>query len=319
MEDKNLTTGMRLHACFASQRMRRLCIRTASFVLLVCGAGAALEPRLLIGQVRLQSNTGGPTDLVIVAHEDDWQIFMGDVVAKGLRSGDHTVFVYLTAGDDGRDSAYWRTRERAALQSTKVAADVSPRSATDCRVVEVRGHAITRCDVSNTVSYFLRLPDGRRDGRGFAAHSYQSLRKLRSGKTASLNAIDGSTTYKNWNELAATVSALGVVDSGKVVAHTTDPNIAINPHDHFDHRIAGLLVEELRRRNPWDVVYYVGYALATRAANRSADDVRTKTELFLAYDREMLEADPKWTAYREHPAFYAACMQRTYARTYPRR
>lgn len=244
---------------------------------------------------------------------------MGDALAKRLRLGDRMVFVYLTAGDDGHDSTYWQARERAALQSTKVAAGVSPRSAADCRVVDVQGHVITRCDVSNTASYFFRLPDGRRDGHGFAVHRYQSLRKLRAGKKATLNAIDHSTTYKSWGELAAIVSALGVADSGRIVVHTTDPSIAANPHDHFDHRIAGLLVEELRRRNRWDVVYYVGYALATRAANRSADDVRVKTELFLAYDREMLAANPGWSAYREHPAFYSACMQRTYSRRDPRR
>jgi LmbE family N-acetylglucosaminyl deacetylase len=267
---------------------------------------------------RLQSNETGPTDLIIVAHQDDWQLFMGDALVKRLRSGDRMIFVYLTAGDDGRDSAYWRTRERAALQSTKLAEGSSPPSAARCDVVQVNGHAISKCEIGNIASYFFRLPDGRRNGRGFAAYGYQSLRKLRAGKDSSLNAIDGSTSYKSWSELARTVAALALSDSAKPVVHTTDPNIAINPHDHFDHRMAGLLVNELSRQNHWRVVYYVGYALATRAANRSSDDVRTKTELFLAYNREMLAANPGWGAYGEHPAFYSACMLRTYARTSPR-
>lgn len=243
---------------------------------------------------------------------------MGDALVKRLRSGDRMIFVYLTAGDDGRDSVYWRTRERAALQSTKLAEGESPRSGVRCDVVGVNGHAISECEVGNTASYFFRLPDGRRNGRGFAAYDYQSLRKLRAGEDPSLNAIDGSTSYKSWSELARTVGALAGTDSATLVIHTTDPNIAINPHDHFDHRMAGLLVKDLSRRNHWNVVYYVGYALATRAANRSSEEVRTKTELFLAYNREMLAANPRWGAYREHPAFYSACMQRTYARTSPR-
>jgi hypothetical protein len=95
-----------------------------------------------------------------------------------------------------------------------------------------------------------------------------------------------------------------------------DPNVVKNPHDHFDHRMAGVLAAGLRGKK-WHAVYYVGYALATRAANRSAEQIRTKTELFLAYDREMRAASPAWSAYREHPAFYSACMQRTYARHDP--
>jgi LmbE family N-acetylglucosaminyl deacetylase len=280
--------------------------------LFIVGAGSGLAPKM--ADLRLQSNSDIRTDFVVIAHEDDWQLFMGDALANRLRAGDRVVLVYLTAGDDAHDSTYWRSRERAALQSTRVAAGTSLRSVAGCRVVEVKDHPITRCDVSGIASYFLRLPDGRRNGQGFAAHGYQTLRKFRAHKTGPLTAIDGSTTYASWSELASTVSALAVAESGRVVVHTTDPNIAINPHDHFDHRMAGLLVDDLRRRNHWDVVYYVGYALATRAANRSSDDVRTKTELFLAYDREMLAADPMWSAYREHPAFYSACMQRTYSR-----
>jgi LmbE family N-acetylglucosaminyl deacetylase len=277
---------------------------------------AGLGPGSLLARcaLRLQSNTATQIDFVVVAHQDDWQLFMGDALTRRFRAGDRVIIAYLTAGDDGRDSSYWRTRERAALQSAKIAAGASPRSVAACQVVQVQSRPITRCDVSGIASYFLRLPDGRRNGQGFSAHSYQTLRKFRAGKTGPLTAIDGSTTYENWSELAATISALGLAEPGTVVVHTTDPSVAMNPHDHFDHRMAGLLVDELRRRNKWDVVYYVGYALATRAPNRSSDDVRTKTELFLAYDREMLGANRMWSTYREHPAFYSACMQRTYSR-----
>jgi LmbE family N-acetylglucosaminyl deacetylase len=301
--------------------MRRLTLTIGSVCVLLLAPGvvpafvAAPGPPAF----RLQSNNLRQTDLVIIAHQDDWQLFMGDALVKRLRSGDHLIFVYLTAGDDGRDSTYWRTRERAALQSTKLAEGVSPPSVVRCGVVDVNAHAITECEIGNTASYFFRLPDGRRNGHGFAAYRYQSLRKLRAGKDSSLNAVDGSTAYESWSELGRTIAALAATDSAKLVVHTTDPNISINPHDHFDHRMTGLLVKELGRRNHWNVVYYVGYALATRAANRTSDDVRTKTELFLAYNREMVAANPEWSAYREHPAFYSACMQRTYARRYPQR
>jgi LmbE family N-acetylglucosaminyl deacetylase len=253
--------------------------------------------------------------VVLVAHEDDWQLFMGDVLARRLRAGNQAVFIYLTAGDDGRDSLYWHTRERAALQSTKVAAGLSPGSTVQCSVAVIQSHPISTCNVANTTSYFLRLPDGRRNGHGFPSTGYQSLRKFRAGKVASMTAIDGSTTYANWSDLAATVAAIATIESVRTVVHTTDPSIVKNPHDHYDHRITGLLVAELRRGRNWSVAYYVGYALATRAANRSAAAVQTKTELFLAYDRGMIATNPAWSAYHERPAFYSACMQRTYSRS----
>ena len=70
----------------------------------------------------------------IVAHQDDWQLFMGDIVARQIRAGDSVSFIYLTAGDDGRESLYWQTREHAALRSTRVAIgpDASDSAAVAC-------------------------------------------------------------------------------------------------------------------------------------------------------------------------------------------
>jgi LmbE family N-acetylglucosaminyl deacetylase len=257
-------------------------------------------------------------DVFVVAHEDDWQLFMGDIVARQIRAGDSATFIYLTAGDDGRDSLYWRTRENAALQSTRVAIgrDASDSAAVRCSTTTVLDHAIHQCVIANTKSYFLRLPDGKRNGMGYASHGYQSLRKLRGRKIPAVNAVDGTATYQGWENLEATVSNLigpGSPDLD-VVVHASDPSIVANPHDHFDHRMTGLLVEDLRRTQRWKTQYYVGYALATHAANRSSDDARQKTAIFLAYDKEMRRVNPKWSAYDEHRQFYSECMLRTYAR-----
>jgi LmbE family N-acetylglucosaminyl deacetylase len=257
-------------------------------------------------------------DVFVVAHQDDWQLFMGDIAARQLLAGDSVSFIYLTAGDDGRDSLYWRTRERAALQSTRVAIgrDASDPAEVKCSTTTVLNHAIQQCVVANTKSYFLRLPDGKRNGAGFASHDYQSLRKLRGRKIPVVNAIDGSAAYNGWEDLTATVRSIIGSDSPDrdVAVHASDPSIAANPHDHFDHRMIGLLVEDLRRTQRWKTQYYVGYALATRAANRSTDEAREKTAIFLAYDREMRRVNPKWSAYDEHRQFYSECMLRTYAR-----
>lgn len=282
------------------------------FQLVVMGAG--LPHR----SVRYISNSTPPQrDVFVVAHQDDWQVFMGDIVARRIKAGDSVTFIYLTAGDDGRDSLYWQTRERAALQSTRLAIGVgaADSAAVRCSTTEALAHAIHKCVIANTESYFLRLPDGKRNGAGFARQGYQSLRKLRGKKIAAISAIDGSAIYLGWGDLIATASVLvGSSPLADIVVHVSDPSVAANPHDHFDHRMAGLLVNDLRKRQKWNTQYYVGYALATRAANRSTDQAREKTAIFLAYDKEMMRVNKAWSAYEEHPAFYSECMLRTYAR-----
>ena len=242
---------------------------------------------------------------------------MGDVAVEGFRTGAPTTFIYLTAGDDGRDSVYWLARERAALASVRIAAGtaIARIDSTECKPVAVMRHAMQRCILGNTESYFLRLPDGQRNGSGFSRYNKQSLRLLRMRKISAITAVDGSATYHGWDDFVSTVGELVSGDSGDSArVHTTDPSVTVNPHDHFDHRIAGLLVAELRKSKSLDVRYYVGYALITRAPNRSNAQAREKTEVFLAYDQEMMRSNKKWSAYREHPAFYSGCMMRTYVR-----
>ncbi len=267
--------------------------------------------------VRHQSNTATKRDVVIVAHQDDWQLFMGDVVAARIRAGGSVTFVYLTAGDDGRDSLYWRTREQAAMRSTRVAiAAASDSTAAECSTVRVLEHAVQRCVIANSVSYFLRLPDGKRNGAGFSRYGFQSLRKLREKEIGVITAVDGSAMYRGWSDLTATIGRLIAADSAdkNTTVHTTDPSKRVNPHDHFDHRLAGLLVNDLGPTQAWPAEYYVGYALGTRAANRSTDQAREKTAIFRAYDNEMMRVNKSWSAYEEHPAFYSQCMLRTYVR-----
>lgn len=182
-----------------------------------------------------------------------------------------------------------------------------------CSAVQIRDHSIRKCSVGNTESYFLRLPDGKRDGKGFARYGYWSLRKLRANPGSEISSIDASTTYRGWIDLLTTVGAIIDRDSGAVTIHTSDPNIVRNPHDHFDHRMAGLLVADLRKQHRLGAMYYVGYALATRAPNRSNDQTQVKTALLLAYDREMMAVNKEWSAYHEHRAFYTECLERTYA------
>lgn len=292
----------------------RRCLAAGSWLLQLAVAGVVPFP----DSVSYISNSMTVRrDVFIVAHQDDWQLFMGDVVFRQIQAGDSATFIYLTAGDAGRDSLYWRTREQAALQSTRLASgvDAGDSAAIRCSTARVLEHDIQKCVIANTESYFLRLPDGKRNGAGFALDKYQSLRRLRDKKIDAITAVDGSATYVGWEDLmTATSKLIGLSSATDIVVHATDPSIAVNPHDHSDHRATGLLVEDLRKGHSWSTQYYVGYALATRAANRSTDQAREKTAIFRAYDNEMMRVNKGWRAYEEHPMFYSQCMVRTYAR-----
>ena len=81
--------------------------------------------------------------------------------------------------------------------------------------------------------------------------------------------------------------------------------------------MAGFIGAIVRRESRWGLIYYVGYAIAARPDNRTRDQTRQKTALFLVYDREMLIANRRWSTYAERPRFYSMCMLRTYARKFP--
>ena len=134
----------------------------------------------------------------VVAHADDWQLFMqpnayNDIAASGSK----VVFIITTAGDAGADEAYWRAREEGAKSSVRFClaplASLAQRSGTK----EFNSHGINFWSVNNVTCYFLRLPDGNLDGNGFGARGYQSLSKFMLRQIDTIGAVDGSTTYRS--------------------------------------------------------------------------------------------------------------------------
>ena len=77
------------------------------------------------------------------------------------------------------------------------------------------GHPIYRVSYRNTVSYFLRVPDGNPLGTGYSDTGFQSLKRLADGENNMLSAIDGSTVYHGWSDLIATVRAILDYERGR--------------------------------------------------------------------------------------------------------
>ncbi len=107
-------------------------------------------------------------DLYMVAHEDDDLLFMSPDVPESIRAG-HTVrTVYLTAGDAGKTSAYWKDGREAGIREAYALMAGVDNSWTES-VDTVQGKPAYRFTLvgNQRVSVvFLRLPNGG-SGDGF--------------------------------------------------------------------------------------------------------------------------------------------------------
>lgn len=219
------------------------------------------------------------------AHEDDWQLFMDPTAFEDVLGGAaKTVFVYVTAGDDGlgvgtggRKYAYYLARENGAVNAMRFMADAdrTPIAETAGQVT-VNGHPIFRTRYRNTIGYFLRLPDGDALGSGFAGTGYQSLKKLADGDITTLAAIDGSTVYHGWSDLVATVHDIIDYERGRaplISLNVADPDPRINPADHSDHLMTGkAALDAAADMSCVRRVFYVDYASAKLPENLHAHE-----------------------------------------------
>lgn len=187
----------------------------------------------------------------VVAHEDDWQLFMNPSAFEDVAGGAAaTVFIHVTAGDDGmgtgtggRKQPYYLARENGAVSAIRlmVGTDWHPPVDGASGWVTLNGHAIYRASYGSATAYFLRLPDGNGSGAGYKATGYQSLERLAHGDIATISAVDGSTVYHGWSDLVATMKE--IVDHERAGAtliqlDVADPNAKLNAGDHSDHRMA---------------------------------------------------------------------------------
>ena len=239
----------------------------------------------------------------LVAHPDDWQLFMGDVAVRHLARADRALFIIVSAGDAGRSASYWRARESGALASMRAALALADQPVT---------HATTK---------FLRLPDGKPDGVGFSATGFQSLQRLEQRMVPHLLSIDSTTRYANVREV---IQALRTIVQREqrlgmyVHLHTHDPDRQHNPGDHADHRSVGRLALALAESMRVPVTLYSGYVNIRRPDNLSATDAARKAYLFVAYDRARMAVKVTFSAYCENPWAHVVYLSRSYARTAPR-
>lgn len=188
-------------------------------------------------------------DLYMVAHEDDDLLFMNPDVRESIRAG-HTVrTVYLTAGDAGGTSAYWRDGREAGIREAYALMAGQPNAWTASTDM-VSGKPTYRFTLNGSprVSVvFLRLPDGG-GGGGFAAPSgdtdcnrpgFKSLQNLWQDATGAYT-VPVLGTWGSCSGITYTKSALSAVLASLVTSfaptrmHIQDLS-NLYGGDHSDH------------------------------------------------------------------------------------
>jgi len=229
------------------------------------------------------------------AHPDDWQLFMNPNAYYDVQQpSNKVVFVYVTAGDagvglgnGGRLQPYYLAREHGAKLSVRFMADASkaPELPVDS-VASVAGHPVKRWFYRNTVSYFMRLPDGSPQGTGYVATAEQSLKRLHEGVIRTMTSIDDSTTYQGWSDLRTTLRKLIDHERGaatNVWVNIPDTNIVKNVGDHADHQHMAQGVLEALAELPWiHKALYLNYVTADMEENMSSAERQIEAGTFAA-------------------------------------
>jgi hypothetical protein len=250
----------------------------------------------LLGAVPAPAAEGGRPDKVsfyFAAHQDDWQLFMNpsafqDVIGAAAK----TVFIHVTAGDAGlgtgtgdRKHPLYLARDNGAEQAVRFMADAEavPDSGT-ASTMPFHGHPIYRVSYRNTVSYFLRVPDGSPAGTGYARTGFQSLKRLADGDNDTLTAVDGSTAYRGWNDLVATLRDIIDYERGRtrlVQLNVAELDAHINPGDHSDHLMTAKAAIAAARDLPcMRLVSYVDYATSTLPENLDLHERDMESSVF---------------------------------------
>ena len=228
------------------------------------------------------------------AHEDDWQLFMNPNAYADVRSPTtKVVFVYVTAGDAGAGSGnggrarpYYLARENGARLSVMFMADAErvPVPSAEASTAIILGHDVHRWAYRNTVSYFLRLPDGDMAGTGYEGTGWQSLQRLHQAKVSSIEAVDASATYRGWDDLTATLRELITEErreARSVWINLPDPDGSRNSNDHSDHRYVSVAVlDAVAIMSCINQALYLDYAAAALEENLTTPEREVKAATF---------------------------------------
>jgi hypothetical protein len=248
----------------------------------------------------------------VIAHADDWQLFMHPNVYKDLVAPwSKVVYVITTAGDAGADEKYWAAREEGSKSSLRFClaplAAISESSGTR----EFNNHCINYWSANNATCYFLRLPDGNLDGNGFSSHHYQSLSKLRPGQISNITAIDNSALYHSWSDFYTTLQTIIVSESygiSNIWINYLNPDTSINTNDHPDHITTGHAVQAMSITSSLRQALFVGYNVTNALEKLTQTDLFLKAGMFAAYEKAVYDGSGYSTLHEGIDTYFGWCL-----------
>lgn len=255
----------------------------------------------------------------VVAHQDDWQLFMGLEAYNAMNdsTGTRVIIIHTTAGDASCNKttlnrAYYIARELGALYSIEFAMDIkSQHGANNFDTVNINGHRIKRFRYKNVSNYFMRLPDGCFS----CGYRGQSIQYLKEGKIPAITTVDSTATYNSWEDFVGTLSSIfkNEMDTCRNVwLNVADTNEQINPGDHRDHIYTSLAAQQaVLGMNNVGRHLFTEYHLGDLAINLAPQEVALKAALYgvAEFGREQNNAGSAWS--RTHIDF----LSRSYYRT----
>ncbi len=232
------------------------------------------------------------TSLDFVAHEDDDLLFMNPDLLHDIQAGNCVRTIYFTAGDAGRDSVYWLSRQKGA--ETAYDSMLNRVGETwDERIIKLPdGQLATLANPSGNdkvTLLFLHMPDGNLRGGGFTRTDHQSLEKLYTDKINSIETVDNTSSYTSTQLTQTLISIMQTFKPNKIRSLSSNSGTA--NHDHSDHinvaRFTTLAYKAYLATKPKiipTITYYRGYPIRGLPANISSEaDINNKTKAFLAY------------------------------------
>jgi LmbE family N-acetylglucosaminyl deacetylase len=234
----------------------------------------------------------GAAVLNFVAHPDDDLLFLSPDLLHAIQAGRNVRTVYVTSGDSGLDALYWRDRESGVQAAyAEMAGVANSWIESDAGVAEHPIPVFTLTDQQNVSLAFMRLPDGDVNGAGFASNGHQSLKDLWTGSIATIEAVDGSSTY-TLSMLTRTLSYLITSFQPKQV-NTLNYRHAYGDRDHSDHHTVGYLTQSAMAHSDSSApcIGYTGYPVIPLPANVSETDQKAKDSAFYTYaqyDKQVL-------------------------------
>lgn len=243
----------------------------------------------------------------IIAHADDWQLFMQPNAFYDLvRPGSKVVFIVTTAGDAGLNETFWKAREEGMKSSVRFCLAPHTTLTENAGIFVACGHSIHHWSVNDSICYFLRLPDGGIGGNGFDSHHFKSLTKLFNGEIRTLSTVDKTAEYDGWSDLSSTLEGIiahEIEPSASCRINFLNPDEKTNCNDHADHIATGKAIQNMKILNSLRQALFPGYNAENDSGSLNANELFWKTGMLAAYEKSVFDLSG-YSTFKENIELY---------------